>query len=184
MGVWRLIKTVDEAIALQSVLSAPLPVSQAVVRLSGLIGEDCLFDHFVDAEAVNREADVRGLVINRIDQIYFTEVVATELADHEAAVILKELVQAFEPTADDVFFEIAKIADETEARKLVMWARDDNDENSGGYSITRDAKGFDFVVEAPDGALYRVEAIDACVMQYIDTYAQECRIGVLRQPRP
>jgi hypothetical protein len=184
MGIWRLIKTVDEAMALKSVLSAPLTVSQAVNRLSGLIGDDSLFDHFIDAEAVNREADIRGLVINRIDQIYFTEVEADELAEHEAAVILKELVSAFEPPANDVFFEIAKIADETEARKLVMWARDDNDGNPTSYAISRDAKGFDFVVEAPDGVLYRVEAIDACVLQYIETYAEAHRQSARRAPSP
>lgn len=166
MGIWKMIKTRDEFLSFERVMEAPIPAWRATALFHQIFGDDNLFDHFIAAGSIDQELDIRSLVINRIDQLYFTETPSEEICDIEVATALKSMVDRFSPADNDVFFTLQTIKSDTDARQPVMWVRDDNDGDPDAYTVKRDAVGLDYVVIAPDEKAYRVEAIHACVLAF------------------
>jgi hypothetical protein len=164
MGVWKMIKTWSDALALQRVMEAPAPAWRASDLFYNILGDDSLHDHFVAASLIDKGADVRSLVVNRIDQLYFTETPVEGICDIEVAEFLKNCVENFKPADDDIFFKLLTIKNDNDARQPVMWVRDDSD--PADYIVKRDFVGLDYVVIAPDEKVYRVEAIHACVVLF------------------
>jgi hypothetical protein len=166
MGIWRMIKSREDFLAFQWVMASPIPAWRAAELFHTILGDDNLCDHFLAASSIDKGADVRSLVINRIDQLYFTETSADIICDVDVASALRACVDSFKPADNDIFFSLQTIRSDIDARQPVMWVCDDNDGDPDAYTVKRDAVGLDYVVVAPDDKVYRVEAIHACVVSF------------------
>jgi hypothetical protein len=177
MGIWKMIKTMEDVAELQRVMDAPIQAWCASDLLNNILGDDSLCDHFAVASAINKDADVRSLIVNRIDQLFFTETPAEDICGFEVAAILKSYVDNFKLAEDDIFFTLLAVKDEGAARQPVMWVRDDSNGDPTEYLVKHDAIGLDYVVIAPDDQVYRVEAIHACVVAFHPEHAARYHAG-------
>lgn len=178
MGIWKTIKTREDVADFQRLMTVPIPAWRAADLFCNILGDDSLCDHFLAASAVDKDADVRSIVVNRIDQLYFTETPAEDICDFEVASILRSYVDSFKPVEGDIFFTLQSVKDDGAARLPVMWVCDDSDGDPAEYIVRRDAVGLDYVVIAPDGnKVYRVEAIHACVVRFHPDNAERYHIG-------
>lgn len=165
MGIWKMIKTREDLAAFQAVMEAPVPAWRSADLFNRILGDDSLFDHFLSAASIDRSADVRSLIINRVDQLYFTETPVEEICDFSVSDVLRSTVEHFQVKPDDIFFRL-KTVDDATAREPVMWVCDDSDGDPDTYTIKPDLNGLDYVIITPKDQVYRVEAIDACVLKY------------------
>ncbi len=177
MGIWKMIKSRDDLLAFQRVMETPIPAWRAAELFHTILGDDNLCDHFIASASFDKGADVRSLVINRIDQLYFTQTTAEDLCDTDVAIALKALVESFKPADNDIFFTLQTIMNDSDARQPVMWVCDDSDGNPEAYTVKRDAVGLDYVVISPDDKVYRVEAIHASVVEFHSDNASQYHVG-------
>lgn len=177
VGIWKMIKSNEDLLALQRVMKLPIPGWRATELIQPILCDDNLCDHFIAVCALNKEADIRSLVVNRIDQLYFTDIPAEDICHVDIASALRAFVDSFSPAEDDIFFALQTIRNDIEARRPVMWLCDDLEGDQQTYTVKRDAIGLDYVVIAPDDKIYRVEAIHACVLAFHPENAQRYQPG-------
>jgi hypothetical protein len=166
MGIWKLIKTREDVVAFQTAMEAPIPAWRAADLFDRILGDDSLFDHFLTASSIDKSADVRSLIVNRIDQLYFTETPVEEICEFTIGDFLRTSVDEFKVSPNDIFFKLQTVSDLAEAKEPVMWVCDDSDGDPQSYTVKRDLSGMDYVVITPKEQAFRVEAINACVLKF------------------
>lgn len=159
MGIWALPKTEVEATALATAMRSPMRPREAEESLYRIFGCDDLFDGFNRAHRTNADADVRCLVINRINQVYFTGQPLSAICNERTGDILEEITASFSNSDHDIFHEIATLKTEQQALRYLQWAIEIKDEDLHLYSIEKDGSGQDYIARKPDGNFVRLEAL-------------------------
>ena len=164
MGVWKVPGSVQDAEELKYILQQPLEACKAGEVLYGLLGADGLFDHILKARRDDPRNDVRGLVVNAINEIVFTSDDPTNVAGIKPVIILEQAVDEFEADEDDVFGRIAVIRSAADAFASFRHALEITDEDKHRWTVAKDPQDQDFLARHEDGRLFRLLALDDVVL--------------------
>ena len=68
-GTWSIPDTPEKVRELKDLMKEELPADEAIDRLGGILGDDSLFDDIEDMKDSDPKADVRGMVVRRLDDL-------------------------------------------------------------------------------------------------------------------
>jgi hypothetical protein len=169
MGIWALptTKTMDR---LEVLLADPLEAAKANIALYHVIGCDDLADAVDEANAVDAGADVRSLVVARLNQLYRCTGVDACNTTPAITARIHSILDGYSPEPDDIFFRIGRFSGSSgdDAKSLaaaeLLRVLDLMPDDRARIDIARDRLGLDFVGRY-DGRTFLVEAISACVTE-------------------
>lgn len=167
MGTWSLPKTVDRAEILRDAMSRPIPARTACDVLYHVLGDDNLFDNLEHGSDVDPTADARGIVVSTLNDMFFTGSDPASFASPAAVAVVREIVDGFEASSDDLYLKIASLNDEDAARALFGEVLDLDADALGAWTVGRDGYGLDFLASDPEGdRAYRIVAAGGFVTQF------------------
>lgn len=68
-GTWSIPDTPEKVKELKDLMSQELPADEAQDKIYGLLGDDELFDAIAEMEEKDPKADVRGMIVRRLDDL-------------------------------------------------------------------------------------------------------------------
>ena len=68
-GTWSIPDTPEKVRELKDLMSKELPADEAQDKIYGLLGDDELFDDIAEMEEKDPKADVRGMIVRRLDDL-------------------------------------------------------------------------------------------------------------------
>jgi hypothetical protein len=68
-GTWSIPDTPEKVRELKDLMKEELTADEAIDRLGGILGDDSLFDDIEDMKDKDPKADVRGMVVRRLDDL-------------------------------------------------------------------------------------------------------------------
>ena len=68
-GTWSIPDTPEKVRELKDLMSKELPADEAQDKIYGLLGDDELFDAIAEMEEKDPKADVRGMIVRRLDDL-------------------------------------------------------------------------------------------------------------------
>lgn len=68
-GTWSIPDTPEKVKELKDLMSKELPADEAQDKIYGLLGDDELFDDIAEMEEKDPKADVRGMIVRRLDDL-------------------------------------------------------------------------------------------------------------------
>lgn len=68
-GTWSIPDTPEKVRELKDLMSQELPADEAQDKIYGILGDDELFDDIAEMEEKDPKADVRGMIVRRLDDL-------------------------------------------------------------------------------------------------------------------
>ena len=68
-GTWSIPDTPEKVKELKDLMSQELPADEAQDKIYGILGDDELFDDIAEMEEKDPKADVRGMIVRRLDDL-------------------------------------------------------------------------------------------------------------------
>ena len=68
-GTWSIPDTPEKVRELKDLMSKELPADEAQDKIYGILGDDELFDDIAEMEEKDPKADVRGMIVRRLDDL-------------------------------------------------------------------------------------------------------------------
>ena len=68
-GTWSIPDTPEKVRELKDLMKQELPADEAQDKIYGILGDDELFDDIAEMEEKDPKADVRGMIVRRLDDL-------------------------------------------------------------------------------------------------------------------
>jgi len=68
-GTWSIPDTPEKVRELKDLMKQELPADEAQDKIYGILGDDELFDNIAEMESKDPKADVRGMIVRRLDDL-------------------------------------------------------------------------------------------------------------------